>query len=127
VDYEFHQQTQNSRFRGRVNFFLDTEEKVCLIDFDGVALLSESFANLTLKRRDSFVEKVADCMNWPTHDVKSMGRAIGLLQMITKKTLGTFICARDRILTTIRDRSQRGRLSQGTEIGPSCYANFRFP
>jgi hypothetical protein len=55
-----------------------------------VALLPESFANPTLKRRDPFVKKVADCLNRPTHNVKSMGGAIGLLQMISNKTLGTF-------------------------------------
>jgi hypothetical protein len=47
VNYEFQQQTQNSRFRGLVNFFLDTEEKVCLIDFNDVALLPESWAGLS--------------------------------------------------------------------------------
>jgi hypothetical protein len=38
-----------------------------------MALLPESFANLTLKRRDPFVRKVADCLTWLTHNVKIDG------------------------------------------------------
>jgi hypothetical protein len=43
--------------------FLDTEEKMCLIDFPSVALLPESLAHYTLAGWDSFVKKVADCLN----------------------------------------------------------------
>jgi hypothetical protein len=87
------------------NFFLDTEEKMCLIDFNGVALLPESFANFNVSRKVPFVEKVADCLNWSTHNVKSMSKAREFLLMKGDITLGTFICTRYRILTNIRDRS----------------------
>ena len=87
------------------NFFLDTEGKLCLIDFESVALLPESFGNCALASSDPFVKKVADCLNWSTHNLKSMGTAMGLLTMIGDETLGTFICARYKILPTICDRS----------------------
>lgn len=88
------------------NFFLDTEEKMCLIDFASVALLLESFGDYALAGWDPFIKKVADCLNWPTHNHKSMGRALEFLQMMSDETLGTFICTPARILTSIRDRSQ---------------------
>ena len=85
--------TQSDMHEG--NFFLDMEEKMCLIDFASVALLPESFANLAVRRRDPFVKKVAACLKWPTYNIKSMGRAMELLQTIANKTLGMFICTRD--------------------------------
>jgi len=73
------------------NFFLDTEEKLCLIDFEGVALIPESSGNYALANRDPFVKKVADCLNRSSHNLKSTSTAMGLLLMIGDKTLGGFI------------------------------------
>jgi len=70
------------------NFFLDTEGKLCLIDFQEVSLLPESFAAYAVWKRDPFVKKVAECLNWPTHNVKSMGSARGFLMTMSDITLG---------------------------------------
>ncbi|KIM41210.1 hypothetical protein M413DRAFT_445256 [Hebeloma cylindrosporum] len=78
--------TQTDMHEG--NFFLDMEEKMCLIDFDGVALLPESFGNQFLASRMNFVQKVAAHLNWPTHNVESMGKAQVIIQMTGNKSLG---------------------------------------
>ncbi|KIM41209.1 hypothetical protein M413DRAFT_445255, partial [Hebeloma cylindrosporum] len=58
------------------NFILDTEEKMCLIDFDSVAILPESFGNRFLASHQThFLLDVAACLKWPTHNVDSMVRA----------------------------------------------------
>ena len=99
------------------NFLLDTEDKMCLVDFGDVALLPESFGNYGMAWKLPFIEKVASYLDWPRDNVKSMGKARGLLLMIGDPRLGTSICTRYRILPNTRDRSEQAWLSQWAGIG----------
>ena len=99
------------------NFFLDTEDKMCLVDFGDVALLPESFGNFAMAWALPFIKKVAAYLDWPSHNFKSMSKARELLLMIGDPRLGTSICTRYRILPNIRDRSERARLSPWAAIG----------
>jgi hypothetical protein len=74
------------------NFFLDTEENLCIIDFAEVALLSESFASYTMSNNNPFIKEVAKYFDLWTRNLKSMYRARELLLMISDRTLGTLIC-----------------------------------
>ncbi|KDQ10822.1 hypothetical protein BOTBODRAFT_163481 [Botryobasidium botryosum FD-172 SS1] len=72
------------------NFFLDGNGRICLIDFDGVALLPESFASHTLhSKTNPFASKVAEYLDWPrTPNLYSLGRAGTIVHMISDRTLG---------------------------------------
>ena len=72
------------------NFFLDTEDKACLIDFHGVALLPESFGNYLMRRKFPFVWKAAECLD---RNATPMSKAREPLQAITgDRTPAMFIC-----------------------------------
>jgi hypothetical protein len=54
------------------NFFLDTEENMCIIDFAEVALLPESFASYTMPKNNPFANEVVKYSNLWTRNLKSM-------------------------------------------------------
>ncbi|KAI6015593.1 hypothetical protein EDC04DRAFT_2578344 [Pisolithus marmoratus] len=73
------------------NFLLDGNGKVCIVDFEDVILLPESFASYTIHASwDPFVKKVAGYLGWPqSPNQKSMARVGAILQMTGDATLGT--------------------------------------
>lgn len=73
------------------NFIIDKHNKICILDFEAVGLLPESFASYTMHRGNSdFVKKVAQYLNWPySPNEHSMARALQTLWTIADPTLGT--------------------------------------
>ncbi|KAI6038757.1 hypothetical protein EDC04DRAFT_2569327, partial [Pisolithus marmoratus] len=75
------------------NFLLDKNGKVCIVDFDDVVLLPESFASYTIHASwNPFTKKVAGYLDWlQSSNQKLMGRAGAILQMSGDMTLGMSI------------------------------------
>jgi len=98
-----------------MNFLIDKDGKICLVDFDTVVLLPESFASYTMHiNTDPFVQEVAKFLDWPrSPNYRSMSVARSLLVMIADPTLGAPISAYYKILTHILmydgDRLGQGR------------------
>jgi len=80
--------TQSDMHEG--NFLLDSNGKMCLIDFDLVGLLPESFVSWTMHwDPESFAGAVAEYLDLPESlNLYSMSRAGGILIMIADRTLG---------------------------------------
>jgi hypothetical protein len=78
------------------NFLFDTNGKMCIVDFEDVGLLPESFANYTvLSGRSHFAKEVARYLGWtPSSNLESMAMAGGILNMLSDPTLGTSISTR---------------------------------
>ncbi|KDQ09002.1 hypothetical protein BOTBODRAFT_179341 [Botryobasidium botryosum FD-172 SS1] len=72
------------------NFFLDGNGKICIIDFDTVALLPESFASYTMRSGTNlFASEVAEYLDWPrSPNQYSMARAGVIINMTSDWTLG---------------------------------------
>lgn len=89
------------------NFAVDENCKVCIFDFEDVAVLPESFASYTMNAQDiPFVEKVAGYLQWSRSPNQiSMAWAGGILGMMGDRTLGTSIFISCRTLTNDDDRS----------------------
>ena len=87
------------------NFSIDTEDNICIFDFEDVGILPESFASYTLSS-NKFAKKVAEYLDWPTSpNLHSMARAGAILMMSSDSTLGTSTCAWSNTLTNIHDRT----------------------
>ncbi|KAH9483407.1 hypothetical protein JR316_0002873 [Psilocybe cubensis] len=77
----------------RSNFLLDKSGKVCLIDFEMVSILPESFAQFTVRAMSfqdkEFGKNVAACLNWPiSPNYRSMAIVSGILLMMGSAKLG---------------------------------------
>jgi hypothetical protein len=72
------------------NFFIDNNGKMCILDFEQIGILPESFAKYTMyASRSAFVKNVAQYLDWPpSSNLKSMGRAGSILMMLGDSTLG---------------------------------------
>ena len=65
------------------------EGNTCLLDFEDVGLLPESFASYTMSGNEPFVKEVAEYLQWPaSRNLRSMGRIRSILVMIGDSTLG---------------------------------------
>ena len=81
------------------NFFIDTKDKMCMVDFEGVGLLPQSFASYTM-HSNAFAKEVASYLDWsPTLNLSSIGRAGQILKTSGDETLGMFISICRKILT----------------------------
>jgi hypothetical protein len=71
------------------NFFIDTNGKMCIIDFEDVGLLPESFASYTVHlRRNPFTSEVVKHLDWSVSpNLRSMARAGGILKASGNETL----------------------------------------
>jgi hypothetical protein len=92
------------------NFFLDTNGKMCIVDFEMVGLLPESFASYTVHSKlDNFAREVAGYLDWsPSPNHYSMARAGVILNTVGDTTLGTSTSTRHRISINYGDRFGRG-------------------
>ena len=71
------------------NFPDDLEGNTCLLGFENVGLLPESFAKFTMSD-GPFAKKVAEYLDWPdSRSLSSMGRIRGTLWMLSDETAGT--------------------------------------
>lgn len=71
------------------NFLVDENGKICILNFQDITLLPESFATYTVnKSRESFVEGVAGYLDWTSPNEDSMQWARRLVQ-VAVPTLGT--------------------------------------
>jgi hypothetical protein len=88
------------------NFFIDTNGRMCVVDFENVGLLPEFFASYTVHvSSDPFVMEVAQYLDWPrSPNLDSMIRASVILRTISDPTLGTSTFSCHRILTNNGDR-----------------------
>ncbi len=72
------------------NFLVDTEGNICILDFEDVGLLPESFVSYTMSSDDPFVEMVVKCLDWPTSpNLHSMARIRAILNTSSNTTFGT--------------------------------------
>lgn len=73
------------------NFFVDTEENMCILDFENVGLTPQSFASYTMSTSDSpFASDVTKHSGRSASlNLYSMGRTGVILMMSTDTTLGT--------------------------------------
>jgi hypothetical protein len=92
------------------NFLLDTNGKMCIVDFEDVGLLPQSFAKYTVHSEHShFASEVARYLDWPrSSNLHSMAIAGGILNMMGDPTLGTSTSTRHGISINCDDRSERG-------------------
>jgi len=90
------------------NFFLDTNGKMCIVDFEDVGLLPESFASYTVHLvSDLFIREVAGYLDWSlSPNLHSMAVARAMLNMISDSTLGMSTSTWHRILINYGDRSE---------------------
>jgi hypothetical protein len=88
------------------NFFIDTTGKMCVVDFEDVGLLPESFASYTVHVSSNlFVKEVAKYLDWSrSSNLHSMVRAGAILHTISDPTLGTSTFPCHRILTNNGER-----------------------
>lgn len=73
------------------NFCLDKEGNVCILDFWGVGLLPESFADHTMSTRSGnpFIGKVAGYLDWSdSPNSYSMSRASAIMIKTSDPTFG---------------------------------------
>ncbi|KAK0476693.1 hypothetical protein IW261DRAFT_324738 [Armillaria novae-zelandiae] len=72
------------------NFFIDKNSKACIVDFEDVVLLPESFAGYTMNASDDpLVKKVAGYLRWSSFPNEySMIKAGRILCIISDTTLG---------------------------------------
>jgi len=89
------------------NFFIDTEGNMCILDFEDVGRLPESFASYTMTSEGKpFVVEVAKYLDWPTSpNIHSMAIISAILKTLGDATLGASNYPWRRVLTNIRDRS----------------------
>jgi hypothetical protein len=81
------------------NFLIDTNDKMCMVNFEDVGLLPQSFAIFTMRNSDDFAKEVGSYLDWsPTPNLYSMTRAYAILQTSADCTLGTSISTCRRIL-----------------------------
>ena len=75
------------------NFILDPAGRLCLVDFETVGLLPESFAVYTVKvSREPFVKSVGNCLpSWTSPNLAAMAKARTIVNMSADPTLGTTI------------------------------------
>jgi len=80
--------TQSDMDKG--NFFIDNNGKICILNFEQIGILPESFAQYTMyESRSAFVENVARYLDWPPpSNLESMARAGSMLMMLGDSTLG---------------------------------------
>jgi len=85
------------------NFLIDTNNKICMVDFEGVGLLPQSFASYTMHSGyDLFTKEIAGYLDWlPSPNLYSMARAKSNLIVLHDETLGMSISTCHRILTTV--------------------------
>ncbi|TDL16479.1 hypothetical protein BD410DRAFT_902010 [Rickenella mellea] len=70
------------------NFLLDGNGKLCMVDFENMVLLPESFASFN-RNGNPFAEKVADSLDWPrSANGYSMASVGAILQMTSDETFG---------------------------------------
>ncbi|KDQ09762.1 hypothetical protein BOTBODRAFT_116785, partial [Botryobasidium botryosum FD-172 SS1] len=73
------------------HFFLDENGKSCIIDFDAVALLPESFASHTMHSH-LFGREAVKYLDWSrSPNAYSMARAGAVVIMNSSRTLGTLV------------------------------------
>ncbi|KAA1478094.1 hypothetical protein DENSPDRAFT_657798 [Dentipellis sp. KUC8613] len=73
------------------NFFLDSSGRICMLDFEAIGVLPESFASSTMHMNSGrpFVHNVARYLDWPEPPhLQSMAQAAYILAMIADPTLG---------------------------------------
>jgi len=72
------------------NFLVDENGKTCILGFENIVLLPESFARYTMSMTyDPFILKVNGYLEWPpSPNEDSMGWARGMLLMMGDRTLG---------------------------------------
>ncbi|KAM6503340.1 hypothetical protein JOM56_000283 [Amanita muscaria] len=73
------------------NFFIDNNGNLCILDFEDVVILPESFASYTMYTSSiPFVKNVARYLGWPPcSNLGSMARVRTILWMLADTTLGT--------------------------------------
>ena len=76
------------------NFIIDMEGNMCILDFEDVGRLPESFASYTMSSGGNpFAVEVAKYLDWPTSpNLHSMARIRAMLQTLADATLGTSTC-----------------------------------
>ena len=99
--------TQSDMHEG--NFLVDDAGKICLVDFNDIGRLPESFASYTVDvTENSFVKGVARYLGWPeSPNLRSLKSAAGVLWVCGDPTLSTSISAYRWIV--INDDNSVGR------------------
>ncbi len=75
------------------NFFFDTNNNMCMVDFELVGVLPLSLASYTLHSgKNTFAREVAKYLDWlPTSNLYSMAQVRGILWTTGNQTLGTYL------------------------------------
>jgi len=92
------------------NFFFDTNNNMCTVDFEFVGILPLSFASYTLHSgKNTFAREVAKYLDWlPTSNLYSMAR---VLWTIGNQTLGAYLSViRFQHRTRVTGLDKDGRL-----------------
>lgn len=74
------------------NFFIDTDDKICMVDFEDVGLLPQCFASFTTHcGSNPLTKEVAKYLDWsPSPNQYSMARAGAILNMMGDTSLGIY-------------------------------------